>query len=204
MTPGSVAIVAMGLSHADYMLAALHSGGKRNVADEVWGINAIGGVLQCDRVFMMDRPSYLLSFPEGLDYQWMWTYQGPIYTSVSDMPELKWVEEYPLEDVLNCIRYPYLNTTVAYAVAYAIYLGVRSISLYGCDFTYPDNHAGESGRGCVEFLLGIAAERGIKIHVAGRSTLLDVGQPMKDRFYGYVDLQVDVVGGRFIVKKEQR
>jgi hypothetical protein len=50
----------------------------------------------------------------------------------------------------------YFNSTAAYAVAYAIHMGVKKISVFGMDFTYPNAHDAEKGRACVEFWLGIA------------------------------------------------
>jgi hypothetical protein len=93
--------------------------------------------------------------------------------------------EFPLQDVINSIGAQYFNSTVAYAVAYAMHLGVKKISLYGADFSYPDGHKAESGRGCVEFLLGMAAARGVYIEVAADSTLLDSNVAEDQRFYGY-------------------
>jgi hypothetical protein len=51
-----VAIVAMGASAGFYITARCNSMDY----DEVWTINAIGGVLPCDRMFMMDPPSRFL------------------------------------------------------------------------------------------------------------------------------------------------
>ena len=72
-----------------------------------------------------------------------------------------------------------------YAVAYAIWLGVKKITLFGCDFTYPNAHDAEKGRACVEFWLGIATERGIEISVPKTTSLLDAMYTQAARFYGY-------------------
>ena len=47
-----VAIVAMGSSAGFYITARCNS----IEYDEVWTINATGGVFPCDRMFMMDPP----------------------------------------------------------------------------------------------------------------------------------------------------
>lgn len=195
-TPESVAIVAMGLSHRDYVLSAAMCGSWHHMADEIWAINAMCGVIQFSRGFCTDNPEGLSrvfqeSAPEGrqpIDYNpWATTTDKPIYC-VSDVDNTKypnWVK-YPMEEVVNCIGYPYINNTVAYAVAYAIYIGVKEISIFGADFTYPgDKHGSEAGRGCVEFLLAIAMSRGIKVNVAAHSTLLDTNVPMSDKLYGF-------------------
>jgi hypothetical protein len=113
---------------------------------------------------------------------WMKDHPGPVYTARA-YAEYPGTVEYPLELILNCVGNLYLNNSVAYAVAYAMAIGVPKVSLYGCDFSYPDRHQAESGRACVEMLLGMALTRGMEITIAQDSTLLDAHSPVK--FYGY-------------------
>jgi len=67
---------------------------------------------------------------------------------------------------------------------------VKHLSLFGCDYTYPNAHDAEKGRGCLEFWLGIASARGIKLSLPKTSTLLDGIYQLQDRFYGYDTLAV--------------
>lgn len=186
----------MGLSHRDYVLNAAMSGSHKGVAEEVWAINAMAGVIQHDRVFMLDGPENLQknferAAAEGrdpIDYTpWLHTHPGPIYTAMPQDPKkYPGFVQYPWEEVINCIGFPYINNTVAAAVAYAIYLKVKNLLIFGCDFTYPgDAHGSESGRGCVEFLLGIALSRGMKVFPAKHTTLLDTNVPLVDKLYGF-------------------
>lgn len=190
-SPEHVAIVAMGMSHRDFVTACAASGSAHALFDEVWAINAMAGVILADRIFMMDRPSYLIndtknSHDDCSQYaRWMRRVTAPVYTAFPEPDVCPTSVAYPLAEVLSDIRFPYLNTTVAYAVAYAIHIGVREISLFGCDFTYANAHISESGRGCVEFLLGIAVSRGIQVNVGQSSTLLDSNVPQEKQFYGY-------------------
>jgi hypothetical protein len=88
-------------------------------------------------------------------------------------------------------------------VALAIQMGVKKIGLYGCDFHYPDLHMAESGRACVEFLIGNAGAKGINIVVANDSTLLDASLPLMKRLYGYheeLTLERDEKTKRIIVR----
>jgi hypothetical protein len=62
--------------------------------------------------------------------------------------------------VINSCGMAYLNNTGACAVAYAVHIGVKKISLFGCDYTYPNVHDAEKGRACLEFHLGIAKAAG--------------------------------------------
>jgi hypothetical protein len=189
--PEKVAIVAMGMSHRDFVTACAVAGGAHSLFDEVWAINAMAGVILSDRVFMMDRPSYLINETKNThddctNYQhWFKRVSAPVYTAFPEPDICPTSVAYPLEDVLSTIGFPYLNTTVAYAVAFAIHLGVKELSLFGCDFTYQNSNISESGRGCVEFLLGIAVSRGMQLSVAETSTLLDSVVPQEKQFYGY-------------------
>lgn len=189
--PESVAILGMGPSLNQYVLIARQLGARKKLADEVWGINALGDVLQCDRIFHMDdvriqeirakaRPQSNIANM----LEWMKAHPGPIYTSRThqDYPGLV---PFPLEDVYNSTGYLYFNSTAAYAVAYAIHIGVKKLVIAGMDFTYEDAHDSEKGRGCVEFWLGIAAARGIQITIVKTSSLMDACEPFEKRAYGY-------------------
>jgi hypothetical protein len=187
-----VAIVGLGPSVQAYLDLARGRGGRREVADEIWGINALGDVLACDRIFHMDdvriqevRARALPRSNIANMLAWMRAHPGPIYTSraYADYPGLV---EYPLEAVVNSSGSHYFNSTAAYAVALAVHEGAAIISLYGCDYTYPDAHTAEKGRACLEFHLGIAWERGIEIRRPKTTSLMDTceGAPL----YGYGEL----------------
>ena len=162
----------------------------------MWGINAIGDVLRCHRVFHMDdlrvQEARAAAKPAGniaAMVRWLKTHPGPVYTSRL-VPGYPGLVEFPLEDVLNRSRAanggaPYFNSTAAYAVAYAVHIGVRRLSLFGLDYTLPNAHRSEQGRACVEFWLGVAAARGIEITVPDQTSLLDACAPEAERLYGY-------------------
>jgi hypothetical protein len=200
----TVAIVAMGKSCTDYVLEAAVQNSRSQIADEIWAINAMGDVIYHDRLFIMDDLRvFVHRMAERKPWytDWMKTHQKPIYTSV-DYPEFPSSIAYPLQEVINDLENShYFNSTVAYAVAYAIHRKVSAIKLYGADFTYPNVHTSESGRGCVEFLLGVAHARGIRIDTAGTTTLLDTNVPKEHKLYGYIrQPSVDMVSGQFQVK----
>jgi hypothetical protein len=191
--PSSVAIVGLGASHRDYISECGLTGSRWRVADEVWAINAMANIIDWDRAFAMDHPDLPL-IKEYIEKNGLSSYEGykkatkPIFCS--DVHQDYPFEKYPLEEVVTKVGIPYMNNTVAYAIAYAIYLGVDEIKLYGIDFTYDDEerqHIYEKGRACVEFLIGIALSRGIKLGLAESTTLLDNAIAPEKRFYGYVD-----------------
>jgi hypothetical protein len=194
--PAHVAILGLGPSLAQFVDLTRRLGGRSRLCDEVWAINALGDVLACDRVFHMDdvriQEIRAQAAPESniaAMLAWLRKHPGPVYTSRThaDYPGLV---AYPLEDVINSSGFAYFNSTAAYAVAYAIHIGVQKISLFGIDFTYPNAHDAEKGRACVEFWLGIAAGRKIKISIPVHSSLMDACHTQAERLYGYDTLDV--------------
>ena len=182
-----IAIVAMGQSQLDFHLAQTHS----IFFDEIWAINAMIGVLpNIDRAFILDPMSRFFDTEDAgtmtpmmrnklplVDY--------PIYSCELD-ERVPAVEEYPLKQIVKYSESAYLNNTVAYAIAYALWSKVKQISIFGVDFTYQTNmHFAEAGRGCVEFWIGKCINQGIKVGIAPRSSLLDTDVDTKNKLYGY-------------------
>jgi SAM-dependent methyltransferase len=199
--PNHILILGLGPSLEGYVDIAKRLGGRHAFCDEVWGINAVAGVVQCDRVFHMDdvriQEIRAAARPESniarmLD--WMRRHPGPIYTS-RPHPDYPGSVAFPLEEVINSCGMAYFNSTAAYAVAYAVHIGVKQISLFGCDFTYARAHDAEKGRGCVEFHLGIAKARGIQIGFPANTSLMDACAPVEERIYGYDTVTLDFEGG---------
>ena len=155
--PAHVAIVGLGPSCVTFFELTRRLGGVSAWCDEVWGINAIGDVLRCDRVFHMDdlkvQEARAAANPGGniaAMVRWLKTHPGPVYTSIvrEGYPGLV---AFPLEEVLNRKHdgnggAPYFNSTAAYAIAYAVHIGVKRISLFGLDYTLPNRHQAEQGR----------------------------------------------------------
>lgn len=194
--PDHVVILGMGPSLDQYTNLVKRIGNRKWLADEVWAINMLGDLFQCDYVFHMDdiriqeiRAKALPESNIAAMVEWIKTSKVPVITSRGH-PDYPALVEFPLEDVLNELKYDYFNSTAAYAVAYAIFLGVKKISIFGCDYTYPNAHDAEKGRACVEFWLGMAAERGIKIVIPQKSSLMDAMYDQQERFYGYDTLKI--------------
>ena len=189
--PGHVAILGLGPSLDCYTDAVKRMGGRRAFCDEVWAINALGDIFECDRVFHMDdvriqeiRAAARPQSNVAVMLQWLRRHPGPIYTSRAH-PGYPGLVEFPLEEVINSCGIAYINNTAACAVAYAVHIGVKKISMFGCDYTYANMHDAEKGRACTEFHLGIAKARGIAIGIPDRTSLLDAVERAQDRLYGY-------------------
>jgi len=183
----NIAIVAMGQSQIDFHLSQVHS----VLFDEIWAINAMIGVLpNIDKAFILDPMSRFLDTHDAggmtdmmrrtlplVDY--------PIYSCELD-DRVPAVEEYPLESVVKDLGCSYFNNTIAYAIAYALWAKVGSISIFGVDFTYKTNmHFAESGRACVEFWIAKCIDSGMEVSIAPKSSLLDTDIDIKDKLYGY-------------------
>jgi hypothetical protein len=202
-----ISIIGLGPSSAEYLDICKRLGGRHQYCDETWAINALGDVLACDVIFHMDdvRVQELRAEadPESniaAMIKWMHTYKGTIVTSRAH-PDYPSLVEFPLEEVINEHPQAYFNSTAAYAVAGAIHSGATKISLFGCDFTYPNAHQAEKGRACVEFWLGIAAAKGIQIAMPKTTSLMDAMHPFAERFYGFdcVDISIKKEKGRIKV-----
>lgn len=193
-----VAVLGLGGSLDQFVSVARKLGGRHAYCDEVWGINALGDVIACDRVFHMDdvriQQIRAAAKPESniaKMLEWMRTATVPIVTSRAH-PDYPALEEFPLAEVIEKFPFAYFNSTAAYAVAYALHVGATKISCFGMDFTYENAHHSEKGRACVEFWLGKAVERGVEIALPKTTSLMDACNPQDQRFYGYDTLHLDI------------
>ena len=205
----NIAIVGLGNSCSEYIMAKIRS----EKFYEVWAINSMSGVIYHDKCFMMDPPSRFLDTPNAgkqtniMADRLKQKINIPIFSCTLDKrcPD---VVEFPLQEVLQKTGYAYLNNTVAYAFAYAIAQEVSDLHLYGIDFTHKAINFAEAGRACCEFWLAIAITKGIKIHVARNSSLLDMNVPDDQKLYGYHRLDDPIVSsidnGQLLVTKKSK
>lgn len=199
--PKTVALLGLGPSLEAYADIAKRLGSRRGMFDQVWGINAAIDVFNCDLGFHMDdvrvQEIRAHSKPDSniaAMLPWLRTHPGPIYTSVPH-PDYPGLVAYPLADVMQaCGGVAYFNSTAAYAVAYAVAIGVKRLSLFGCDFSYANSHQAEKGRACVEFYLGMFRDRGGVIGLPAGTTLMDGTATNNERLYGYDGMDIVFAG----------
>jgi len=196
--PQHVALLGLGPSCDAFTGLAKRAGGRHAFCDEVWCINALGDVIACDRVFHMDdvriqeiRAAARPQSNIARMLEWLRTHPGPVYTSRGH-PDYPGLVEFPLAEVIARYPFAYFNSTAAYAVAFALYLGVKKLSVFGFDFTYQNAHHAERGRACVEWWLGFAAAHGMSISLPHQTSLMDRCNPEAERLYGYDTLTVDI------------
>tara|TARA_R110001592_G_scaffold350999_1_gene647802 strand:+ start:24371 stop:25078 length:708 start_codon:yes stop_codon:yes gene_type:complete len=201
--PKSVAIVAMGSSQRSYVGLATSLGGRHRLVDEVWAINAMGAVIQHDLLFAMDdcrvQEARAAADPNGNVAGLMtWLKKHPRFITSTVYDDYRGAEAFPLQAAIDAYGHAYFNSTVAYAFVFAMLQGFTDISLFGCDFGYADMNKAERGRACLEFWVGIACARGIRVQVAADSQLLDTNCPNEIKLYGYdaYDLTLDQVAGK--------
>jgi len=189
--PKTVCLLALGESRRDYINQFVL---KQNGSgwDEIWAVNSIGLVYSHDKMFVMDDLRYL-SGDKGVEWGGLLKdHQKPIITS-KVYPEFPTSVRYPIEEVIKKINDEYFTNTIAYAIGYAMTIGVKEIDLYGCDFTYPNRHEAESGSMNVAYLLGRAESFGMTFRISSQSTLLSSNECMnmdgmvRRNLYGYAE-----------------
>lgn len=169
--PKRVAIVALGPSNHDFVSA---KSCKKNAlqVDETWLINSALGTFTADKVFIMDKLETMQQrYPEwSAKLKHTTTPIITCYKTAGYPTSLS----YPKDEVCAELQDDYFTNSVAYAIAYAIYIGsVEELYLFGADFWYPGSDAVESGAECCAYWLGVAKERGINYRLPKSSTLLD-------------------------------
>tara|TARA_R100001129_G_scaffold142251_4_gene103429 strand:- start:1473 stop:2192 length:720 start_codon:yes stop_codon:yes gene_type:complete len=200
----TVAIIGLGVSQVDFAIGLENS----REWDEIWCINSAGLVYPADRIFALDPASRFFDSNDAGKQtnamkKLMATSDIPIYTSELD-PRIKNAIRYPVEEVCNATKCAYMNTTVAFAIAFALYNKVGRIDLFGIDFSYKENmHFAEAGRACVEFWISKCMSEDILVGISGRSTVLDSNVPATEKLYGFHRLDKPLVAvpheGKFII-----
>lgn len=189
-TPKNVALVALGPSKADFFeMQTPHE--PLAAFDEVWTMNTGLRFVKHDLVFIMDD---LLDF--GSRYPEYGTamrgHGKPILTSAT-YAEYPAAVRYPIEAVIAAAPQSanyYHHNSVPYVLAYANWLGVERIALFGCDYSYPNMAHREEGQAVTAFWCGYLRGRGIEVDIAQGSSLLETGRRVADplfrQFYGYL------------------
>jgi hypothetical protein len=185
-SPKSVALVCMGPSTVDYFGPTLTQEFDPDWVDEVWCINMAANAMRCDVVFWMDDLIEQEKFRPNL-FKALRRFKVPVVTSVSRPDVVPNSYDYPIEEVgrigIPVFGKPYLNNGVAMAIGYALWKGVKKFLMFGADFSYPNRDFAESGRGCVESWVTLAATRDMQITISPSSSLMDM---VKDAgIYGY-------------------
>ena len=184
--PKVVALVGMGPSIVDILSETLTQECSTQWADEVWAINMVSNIIQHDVVFWMDDLEQQQNFKPGL-FDLLRRRGKPLITSVARRDIIPTSYDYPLDEIAAIsapiFGKPYLTNGVAMAIAYAMWKGVETLKIYGCDFTYPNRNFAEEGRACTEAWISLASTRGMNVALSPSTSLFDT---VSDHgIYGY-------------------
>jgi hypothetical protein len=100
--------------------------------------------------------------------------------------EIPMSEAFPIEKCVKEFGIPYFTNTICYMIAYALLQGAKEIELYGVN--QAGSHEYSEERGGVEYWIGIANGKGVKVTVNGKDSQLlrYKGRYGKDIMYGYL------------------
>lgn len=153
---------------------------------ELWGLNecyehrSIPPIESHTRWFQLHPPRYLRKhYKPGLeDLNWEWVrdrgvrlYMDAIYSVYPNS------EAYPRAAVEALTEHGYYHaSSFDWMVALAVLDRFKEIHLFGCEFyTFPQlNSEPISGRPCLEYWLGVAEGRGIKVRLCDRGDVFKV------------------------------
>lgn len=130
--------------------------------DEVWGVNNVASqeefkTRKFDKLFAFDILEQ--QYTDGMKQY------APIcsWQEYGDLP-------YPKDEIIKEFGSRYFTNTISYMLAYATYLRIPLIKIYGVDVTFGAPYAQEN-RG-IEYWIGRAQERGLTVEVPPTSHLL--------------------------------
>lgn len=148
---------------------------------EIWGVNQLYRFIpRADRWFQIhkDWDDEKKWAPGANLREWLKAAPIPVYM-LDHYDEIPTSVRYPLERVQAELRtHDYWTSTIAFMVGLAIAEGFTDIGIYGIDLIIGREYFFE--KACVEYLLGIANERGIKVHLPDGCALL-----WQSHRYGY-------------------
>lgn len=138
---------------------------------EIWTFNHLmfEKVPRFNRYFDLHIPykNYFKSFPEYAEF--LKNNQDKLYImdKHSDFPNANVID---WKKISEDFRHEYFTSTMAWLVALAIYEGYQEISLYGVDLLLLDEYAEQ--KPCIEYWLGYAEGKGIKVNIQESSNLM--------------------------------
>lgn len=100
--------------------------------------------------------------------------------------EIPLSEEFPIEECVKQFGMPFFTNTICYMIAYALLKGAKEIELYGVN--QAGSHEYTEEKGGVEYWLGVANGRGVKVSINGTNSQLMryKGRYGNDILYGYL------------------
>lgn len=154
---------------------------------EIWTCNSGFRIWDHDLLFVMDDlEQEAHKWPEyGGDLE---MHAAPIITSKA-YPQWGQARDYPYIQICDALGLQGMNryffNTVPFMIAYALFIGVKKISIFGADYWHPALPGmREADHANAEWWLGFAAARGMAIELPRNSTLMAANQHDRPT-YGY-------------------
>ena len=135
---------------------------------EKWGLGLDQNIYQLDRVFEIHDQRMLSEYPDWEQYRERLSHCPFVYVQY-ETDQLPNGRAYPLNEVEQTTT-NYLCSSIAYMLALAIHEGAEEIGVWGVDMKAYEEYGYQ--RPNVEYLIGLAHGRGIKVHVAEQSPVL--------------------------------
>jgi hypothetical protein len=108
----------------------------------------------------------------------------PVITS-DDVTDFLHAHRYPLREVLDAVgtENAYFHNSLPYILAYALFIGVEELHLWGADYSHERLKDRESDRANAEYWIGYCRAKGMRIIVPATTTLLN--STRHGWYYGY-------------------
>jgi len=174
-------MVALGQSCQAWMHHQLRKNRPRAdigpLSTEVWTVNRGIRLFAADMAFILDELDSEIQRDKSYGDAII-SYEKPIITTRCS-PLVHTSQRYPAAEILDCIREwapigdPYWHNSIPMIVAYAMLIGVKSMVIWGADYTLPGGRTIEDDRANLEYWIGFARARGMKVGVPMESTLLN-------------------------------
>lgn len=184
--PTKVAILGLGPSMATYLQEGLSNSELPRNPDEVWTVNMGARRLQHDLAFCMhDMRNSMVRNPA--EYNFYKSYKRPFITCY-EIPDFKGSIAYPIEAILRKFGFFWFSNGIAYIIAYAIWVGVKELYLYGLDYDHPNTgNATEPGKDVCTAWTVLAMGMGITVTICPDSSLMNQRDNPFVKYYGYTD-----------------
>jgi hypothetical protein len=153
---------------------------------ETWTCNAGFRIWPHDLLFVMDDL-------EGEAHKWptygddLAQHNKPIITSTA-YPRWTNAIAYPFDAVCDALKLEgldiYFRNSVPYMLAYAQFIGVQRITIFGADYTHPNQPGREADRANAEWWMGRLSACGVQFTLASDTTLMEA-RTHNTPLYGY-------------------
>lgn len=143
---------------------------------EIWGITQLNLRRPVDLVIDMNDYS-------GNRWGALETLEATISRNKAMHDEIPYVDllSYPFREIVEEFGTDYFSSTVAYAVALAVHRGATEIDLYGVTLEVDSEYRDQ--KPCVEYWLGFARGKGLKVAVYGEHAT--IFKTPDGKVYGY-------------------